>query len=340
MQQLYKVTDWLDRVDRLQEDAKEMIKEAEEEIHNKALRCFYPKKCCSSNRVGERISESAKRKPADLVIQMPVPKTFGLDSKLEDIWRWIEDPSVEIIGLYGMGGVGKTTLLRKIYNKICEKSDYVVIFVERSEQDPVKAAKEAICKKIEIPREDWINKGEAINKAIWNTLRKEKFALMLDGVGGQWQHLLLEEIGVHLNGNGNGSKVIFTTRSKEVCDRMKAKTIEVECLPPETALQLFEFCVGEDALNANWEIPMLAKELADVCNGLPLLLTTIGRAMASKTKPGNWKRAIEKLRTQPSTFPDVEASVFSVLKISYDSLNTDSLRNCFCAFRCSQELII
>ncbi|KAF2301440.1 hypothetical protein GH714_024129 [Hevea brasiliensis] len=174
MEQKYEVTDWLDRVNHLQKDAKEMIKEADEEIRNKALRWFCPKKCCSYNRVGKRVSEKRRevnqlieagkfdavveRKSGDFVIQMPVPKTFGLESKLEEIWRWIEDPSVEIIGLYGMGGVGKTTLLRKIYNKICEKSDYVVIFVERSEQDPVKAAKEAICKKIEISQEDWINK--------------------------------------------------------------------------------------------------------------------------------------------------------------------------------------
>ncbi|KAJ9189986.1 hypothetical protein P3X46_001225 [Hevea brasiliensis] len=357
MQQRLEVTFWLEKVNHVQEDAKKIIKEAEEEICKKVLRWFCPKKCCSYKRVGKRVSEKrgevnelieagkfdavVERKPVDLVIQMPVRKTFGFDFKLEEIWTWIEHPSVEIIGLYGMAGVGKTTLLKKIYNKFCEKSDYVLIFVERSEQDPVKAAKEAICKKFGISQEEWKNKGEPINNAISNILGKEKFALMLDGVGGQWLHQLLDEIGVHLNGNGNGSKVIFTTRSKEVCDRMKAKTIEVERLPPETALQLFEFCVGGDTLNANGEIPILAEELAGVCNGLPLLLTTIGRAMASKTKPRDWERAIEKLKTQPSSFPDVEASVFPVLKISYDSLSedtlwnslsTDSLRKCFLYF--------
>ncbi|KAF2301432.1 hypothetical protein GH714_024053 [Hevea brasiliensis] len=53
MEQKYEVTDWLDRVNHLQEDAKEMIKEADEEIRNKALRWFCPKKCCSYNRVGK-----------------------------------------------------------------------------------------------------------------------------------------------------------------------------------------------------------------------------------------------------------------------------------------------
>ncbi|KAJ9189984.1 hypothetical protein P3X46_001223 [Hevea brasiliensis] len=241
MQQLYEVTDWLNRVDCLQEDAKEIIKEAEEEIRNKALRRFCPKNCCSYNGVGKRVSEKRKEvteltkdgefdavvkiKPGDLVIQMPVPETLGLDSKLEEIWRRIEDPSVGIIGSYGMEGAAKTALLKEIYNKI-----------------------------------------------------------------------------------------------------------EVECLPPELALQLFQFSVGGETLNAHWEISMLAEEVADVCKGLPLSLTTIGRAMASKTKLGNWKLAIEKLKTQPSAFPDVEVSVFSVLKISYDSLSTDAPRNCFLYF--------
>ncbi|XP_058004529.1 disease resistance protein SUMM2-like [Hevea brasiliensis] len=54
--------------------------------------------------------------------------------------------------------------------------------------------------------------------------------------------------------------------------------------------------------------------------------------MAGKTKPRDWERAIEKLNTQPSSFPDVEASVLPVLKISYDSLSTDNLRKCFLYF--------
>ncbi|KAF2301430.1 hypothetical protein GH714_024032 [Hevea brasiliensis] len=369
MQQLYEVTDWLKRVDRLQEDAKEIIKEAKEEIRNKALRWFCPKRCCSYERVGKRVSETlgevkqlvndgkfdavVERKPFDLVIQMPVRKTFGFDFKLEEILTCIEKPSVEIMGLYGKGGVGKTTLLKKIYNKFCEKSDYVLIFVERSEQEPVKAAKEAICKKFGISQEECKNKGEPINNVISNILRKEKFALMLDGVEGRWLHQLLDEIGVRRDGDRKGSKVIFTTRSKVLCDTMKcdmmkAQTIEVELLPPETALQLFNFCVGWNTPNANGEIPELAgelpelaRQLAGVCNGLPLLLITIGRAMAGKTDPRDWERAIEKLKTQPSSFPGVEASVYPVLKISYDSLSedtlwnslsTDSLRKCFLYF--------
>lgn len=347
-QQSYKVTDWLKRVDLFQEEAKEKIKEAKDEIRKKPLRWFCPKTCCSYNRVGKRVSEMRKqvaelikdgefdavveRKPGDLVILMPVPKTVGLECKFEEIWRLIEDPSVGIIGLFGPGGVGKTTLLREIHNKICKKRDYVVIFVERSEQDPVKAAKETICKKFEISQEDWINKGEEINKAICSALRREKFALMLDDVGWQWLNRLSEEIGVPLDGNANGSKVIFTTRSKEVCHRMKAKRVEVERLPEGTALLLFQFCVGKETLDAHWQIPDLAVKVAAMCEGLPLLLTTVGRAMASKTKLRDWKRAIKKLKTQLSRFADVEASVFPVLKFSYDSLSTDTLRNCFLYF--------
>ncbi|KAF2301441.1 hypothetical protein GH714_024178 [Hevea brasiliensis] len=45
-------------------------------------------------------------------------RNSGLDSKLEEIWRRIEDPSVGIIGSYGMEGAAKTALLKEIYNKI------------------------------------------------------------------------------------------------------------------------------------------------------------------------------------------------------------------------------
>ena len=50
--------------------------------------------------------------PRALVREMPVEKntTAGLDSTLEVVWHCIEDGSVGIIGLYGIGGVGKSRL--------------------------------------------------------------------------------------------------------------------------------------------------------------------------------------------------------------------------------------
>ena len=44
-------------------------------------------------------------------------ETVGLDSMLQNVWGCIEDQNLGIIGLYRIGGVGKTTLLYNINNE-------------------------------------------------------------------------------------------------------------------------------------------------------------------------------------------------------------------------------
>ncbi|XVF11403.1 hypothetical protein REPUB_Repub08aG0024800 [Reevesia pubescens] len=66
--------------------------------------------------VFDRVAEEV---PTTLVTERPIKHTVGLESTFNDAWSSLEAENVGIIGLYGMGGVGKTTLLNKI-NKFCE----------------------------------------------------------------------------------------------------------------------------------------------------------------------------------------------------------------------------
>ena len=87
--------------------------------------------------------------------------------------------------------------------------------------------------------------------------------LLLDDI---WERLDLTELGVpHPIGDGNISKVIFTTRSEEVCHVMEAHQHQkVECLASDEALSLFRMKVGEDTFNSHPEIPTLAEEIVKI----------------------------------------------------------------------------
>ncbi|KAK3219537.1 hypothetical protein Dsin_013507 [Dipteronia sinensis] len=100
-------------------------------------------------------------------------------------------------------------------------------------------------------------------------------------------------------------------------------------LPQEAALRLFRQNVGDNVLNSHHEIPKLAEIVAKECDSLPLALVTIGRAMASRTIPEDWRYAINVLKSYPSRFPEMGKYVFPTLRFSYDSLSDDTLRNCF-----------
>ena len=115
---------------------------------------------------------------------------------------------------------------------------------------------------------------------MWNECSSEdekgaqtkKFVLLLDDV---WEWFDLLRLGIHLQSDfpysfffpesdnrnrTNRSKLIFTTRSVELCNAMGAQeTIEVECLPLDQALTLFRMTVGENILNNDPELSELAE---------------------------------------------------------------------------------
>ncbi|RVW72823.1 putative disease resistance protein [Vitis vinifera] len=80
------------------------------------------------------------------------------------------------------------------------------------------------------------------------------------------------------------------------------KSLKVECLTEDEAINLFKKKVGETTLNSHSDIPQLAEIAAKECQGLPLALITIGRAMAGKNTPQEWERAIQMLKAYPSKF--------------------------------------
>ena len=347
MRRRNEINGWFNRLDSLEREVNEILEEGDQEIQKRSLRNCCSSNCRSSYNIGWRIREKipavsklkneghfdvvANRLPSTLVDEKPLEKTIGLDFMFDEIWKWLEDEKVGIIGLYGMGGVGKTTLLKRINNEFLKtKLGFdVVIWVVVSKQANAEKVQEVILKKLEVPRYEWkYGSEDEKSQKIFNILKTKKFVLLLDDI---WERLDFTEVGVRRpNGEENMSKVIFTTRSEDVCHVMEAhKHVKVECLAPDEALSLFRMKVGEDTFNSH---PEIAEEIVKECKGLPLALITIGRAMADKKTLRRWDQALQVLKTYPSTsltFLGMEDQVFAILAFSYDSLSNGPIKSCF-----------
>ncbi|KAL9256312.1 Disease resistance protein RPS5-like protein [Drosera capensis] len=272
--------------------------------------------------VGERLAT----KPATV---RPSEPLVGVETEFEEIWKFFEDDHVGVIGLYGMGGVGKTALLTEIHNKLASSVndfDYV-IWIDVKRNQPLKRFRFSIGKKLGLDEGTLASMSEHDQcEDISRVLNGKKFVLMLDNL---WERLDLLKVGVPYPNEANGCKILFTTRSEILCGQMEAhKKIKLGCLDPDKAWELFCKKIRDDDVVNSPEIIELAKGVVKECGGLPLALVTVGRAMASKKTPEEWSHAIATLRRSASEFAGMKNEVHLLLKFSYDSLPNDAIKAC------------
>ncbi|CAN7064244.1 hypothetical protein Bca4012_096871 [Brassica carinata] len=263
--------------------------------------------------------------------ELPIQSTVvGQETMLEMVWNRLMEDRVGLVGLYGMGGVGKTTLLTQINNRFSERGGGfdVVIWVVVSQNATVHKIQGSIGEKLGLLGKEWEEKSEMKRgQDIHNVLRKKKFVLFLDDI---WEKVSLDVIGVPYPNRVNGCKVAFTTRSREVCGRMGVDDpIEVCCLHTDKAWDLFKKKVGENTLGSHPDIPELARKVAGKCRGLPLALNVIGGTMASKRSLQEWRLAVDVLTSSAREFSGVEDEILQILKYSYDSLDGEMTKSCF-----------
>ncbi|KAH7666238.1 P-loop containing nucleoside triphosphate hydrolase protein [Dioscorea alata] len=287
----------------------------------------------------DAFKEIAEAQPPRTVLEIAtsvslVGNTIKLN--LEKIRGYLVDDNVSMVGIWGMGGVGKTTLLNEINNSFLGGDTnrgfkYVISLVVSKEPQFEKLQNE-ISKRLGLP-------SDSGKSDIFEFLKKKDYLLLLDDI---WKRVdLPEALGIPLplhqsqNSENRGQrykrKVIFTTRDDDVCAHMIAhKKIKVECLDGEEAWHLFKQFANEEIINSNAIIKQLAMKVMKKCSGLPLALKVIGRATSNMKTPEEWRHMLRSLiKMDVKTVTGIEESLFHNLKISYDNLVSDTLRECF-----------
>ncbi|XP_072950993.1 disease resistance protein RPS2-like [Typha angustifolia] len=330
---------WLERVAFLEERAAKINQEFQDwltatENRSQSMISTYQ----LSKKADETLTEARNlkgkgvfEKVADELVQVrfeEIPSTpvVGMASLLDQLRECLSNDDVGVVGIYGLGGVGKTALLKKFNNEILAVAKDIdfVIYIEVTKDLNMDEIQRIIGDRLSLSWEKKLAKERAL--VIYKVLSKMNFVLLLDDL---WEPLNLLNLGVPIPKWQSKSKIILATRIEDVCDQMDAKKkIKVECLPQDEAWELFQEKVGEALVCYKTGIRRHAEELTAKCGGLPLALITVGRAMASKRTANEWKHAVTVLRIAPWQFLGMETYVFNHLKRSYDNLPTDKLRTC------------
>ncbi|KAL2335999.1 hypothetical protein Fmac_010445 [Flemingia macrophylla] len=219
---------------------------------------------------------------------------------------------VRFIGIWGMGGIGKSTIARLVYEEI-KKEFKVACFLENirevSKTNGLVHVQKEFLSHLNVRSNDFSNFYDG-KKIIANYFRDKKVLLVLDDVSELSQ---LETLAGKQEWFGPGSRVMITTRDQHL---LMTHGVQITCkakgLTKNEALQLF--CLKAFKKDQpEEEYFNLCKEVVKYAGGLPLALEVLGSHLHGRTVE-IWRSALDQIRSFP------HSKIQDTLKISYDSL--------------------
>ncbi|XP_065635930.1 disease resistance protein Roq1 isoform X1 [Quercus suber] len=220
---------------------------------------------------------------------------------------------VRIIGVWGMGGIGKTTLARVVFDMVSKKFEgccFLRNVREVCEKDGLITLQQLLIRKIfnECMKIQDVEEGLFMIK---NRLRHKRILLVLDDVN----HLdQLKNLVGKGNWFGSGSRVIITTRDKHLLRLLKVDEIyKVKGLNDDEALHLLSLkAFTKD--HPPKDYLELCKDVIQYTKGLPLAIEILGSFLFSRDID-QWKSTLNRLKEFP------KSEILQVLKISFDGLD-------------------
>ncbi|TQD99601.1 hypothetical protein C1H46_014737 [Malus baccata] len=235
----------------------------------------------------------------------------GINSRVQDIIPYLSNggSDVRMVGIWGMGGLGKTTLAKAVYNQIHQKFEFKSFLANVSEYDLVDLLETLVSDILELTavKLTSVHQGISVIKKI---LQRACVLVIIDNVDKVEQ---LNAIAGNRDWFGPGSIIIITTRDERLLRKANMavdKTYQLKAMNKEEALELFSW----HAFGNRWPDEgylELSKEFVSYCGGLPLALEVLGSSMIEKTLT-EWKSEFEKLKK----FPDWESKLDKLKKKS------------------------
>ncbi|KAH9687095.1 Disease resistance protein [Citrus sinensis] len=353
--ELYKrVTDWLHSVDEfISEGVAKSIIDDEERAKKFCFKGLCPN-LMSRYKLSKQAAKAAKaaaslmgkgnfsnvsyRPPPESTVLRDGKDNEAFDSRkkvLQDVTEALKDDKLNIIGVYGMGGVGKTTLVKQVAKKMMEDKLFDKVVMAELTQTP---DDQEIQKKLAFDlgmefdlNESILHRANRLRRGLKN---EKRVLVILDNI---WKKLEFEEVGIpsgdadekDTKDDQRRCTIILTSRSRDLLSiEMKSqKNFQIDALPPKEALQLFEKIVGDSTKISTFQ--SIANEIVERCGGLPVALSTVANALKTK-EPDFWKDALNQLRRSDAReIHGMQANVYTSIKLSYDFLESEEAKSLF-----------
>ncbi|KAL5735630.1 hypothetical protein ACOSQ2_030418 [Xanthoceras sorbifolium] len=254
------------------------------------------------------------------------PAIYGRDEDKGKILQMLlrhepGDANFDVIPIVGMGGIGKTTFARHVYNDkevedfnpkawICVSDNFDVLKISKAILDSITSSS---CDKKEF---------SAVQNLLRDALNGKKFLIVLDDVWSR-SYDSWENLKAPFMAGAPGSKIIVTTRSIEVASTMRPRECyDLKLLSDEDCWSTFLKHESNSRISANWNSDMIREKVVQKCKGLPLAAKTLGGLLYHKETEDQWMDILN------SKVWDVKGNILPVLRLSYYHL-PPHLKRCF-----------
>ncbi|GAB4859124.1 hypothetical protein Ancab_010589 [Ancistrocladus abbreviatus] len=276
----------------------------------------------SAKKADDRIIfETEGQSRSEVLSLQKVNTNQSIESSVQEILGAFQEVQVRTVGVYGKGGIGKTTVLKALFDHPETKNLFnLVIWVTMSRNSSRRKIQDQILQQLSLQVNS--NSEDEIARVVLNHLNGKKVLLLLDDV---WELINLHEIGIPDPAQENGWRLVLASRHVDICLRMADRGFEVKALSTVEAWELFRCQAGEVVDFP--EIHPYAQLIPELCGGLPLLVLVCGQTLRMESDVLEWKRALKKFILPAAVNNGQYAS--PQLKFCYDRLKAWDVKSCF-----------
>ncbi|XP_028753109.1 uncharacterized protein LOC114712730 [Neltuma alba] len=242
----------------------------------------------------------------------------------------LNDDNKFMIGLYGLGGTGKTTMAIEVGEDVGSKLFDKVIFNVVSKDANLKNIRDNIAKHLDFPLPEGKDVSEQAQK-LWKRIAEggEKVLIILDDM---WEKLTPQDIGIPPGRHGKGHcAVLLTTRNQRVCIDMGChEIIELKVLNEEDAVNLLLSNAGMRIDGAPNGFKDVARGIVKECGSLPVAIVAVASALKSRPL-SEWRDSLKRLQNHEGIHdvPEDLKLAYNSLRLSYDNLRNENAQKLF-----------